>query len=167
MPTPLEQWVDEVARLTRPKNIVWCDGSDAENQRLIDEMLESGTLMTLDQRRYPGCFLHRSDPTDVARTEHLTFVCTTEKDDAGPNNNWMAPADAKKKVGALFEGSMKDRTMYVVPYIMGPVSSPYSQIGVEITDSPYVVVNMRIMTRMGRAALERLGASDDFVKGLH
>ena len=167
MPTPLEQWVDEVARLTRPKNIVWCDGSDAENQRLIDEMLESGTLMKLDQRRYPGCFLHRSDPTDVARTEHLTFVCTTQKDDAGPNNNWMAPADAKKKVGALFEGSMKDRTMYVVPYIMGPVSSPYSQIGVEITDSPYVVVNMRIMTRMGRAALERLGASDDYVKGLH
>ena len=167
MPTPLEQWVDEVARLTRPKNIVWCDGSDAEYQRLIDEMLASGTLSKLDQRRYPGCFLHRSDPTDVARTEHLTFVCTSEKDDAGPNNNWMSPADAKKKVGALFEGSMKDRTMYVVPYIMGPVSSPYSQIGVEITDSPYVVVNMRIMTRMGRVALERLGSSDDYVKGLH
>jgi phosphoenolpyruvate carboxykinase (GTP) len=167
MPTPLEQWVDEVARLTRPKNIVWCDGSEAENQRLIDEMLASGTLTKLDQQRYPSCFLHRSDPTDVARTEHLTFVCTTQKDDAGPNNNWMAPADAKKKVGALFEGSMKDRTMYVVPYIMGPVSSPYSQIGVELTDSPYVVANMRIMTRMGRAALERLGSSDDYVKGLH
>jgi phosphoenolpyruvate carboxykinase (GTP) len=167
MPTPVQQWVDEVARLTRPKEIVWCDGSDAEYQRLIDEMLASGTLSKLDQRRFPGCYLHRSDPTDVARTEHLTFVCTGQKDDAGPNNNWMAPADAKKKVGALFEGSMKDRTMYVVPYIMGPVSSPYSQIGVEITDSPYVAVSMRIMTRMGRVALDRLGASDDYVKGLH
>ena len=167
MPTPVEQWVDEVARLTRPKNIVWCDGSEAENSRLIDEMLASGTLSKLDHTRFPGCYLHRSDPTDVARTEHLTFVCTSQKDDAGPNNNWMAPADAKKKVGALFEGSMKDRTMYVVPYIMGPVTSPYSQIGVELTDSPYVVVNMRIMTRMGKAALDRLGASDDYVKGLH
>jgi phosphoenolpyruvate carboxykinase (GTP) len=167
MPTPLENWVDQVAAHTRPKDIHWCDGSDAEYQRLIRQMLETGTLIELNQKEYPGSYLHRSDPTDVARTEHLTFVCTAKKEDAGPNNNWMAPAEAKEKVGALFAGSMKGRTLYVVPYIMGPVASPYSQIGVEITDSPYVVVSMRIMTRMGQAALDRLGASDNFVKGLH
>ncbi|HXQ22064.1 MAG TPA: phosphoenolpyruvate carboxykinase (GTP) [Candidatus Acidoferrales bacterium] len=167
MPTPLEHWVDQVAAHTHPKHIQWCDGSDTENQRLIERMLETGTLIELNQKEYPACYLHRSDPTDVARTEHLTFVCTVRKEDAGPNNNWMAPADAKEKVGALFAGSMKGRTLYVVPYIMGPVTSPYSQIGVEITDSPYVVASMRIMTRMGQAALDRLGASDNFVKGLH
>jgi len=167
MPTPLEQWVDKTAQLTRPKNIYWCDGSDAEYNHLVQEMLKTGTLLELNQKEYPGCYLHRSDPSDVARTEHLTFVCTNKKDDAGPNNNWMPPAEAKEKVGALFSGSMKDRTMYVVPYIMGPVSSPYSQCGVELTDSPYVAVNMRIMTRMGKAALERIGASDNYVKGLH
>ncbi len=167
MPTPLEQWVDQVAGITRPKNVQWCDGSEAENQRLIRGMLETGTLIELNQKEYPGGYLHRSDPSDVARTEHLTFVCTPEKVDAGPNNNWMAPAEAKQKVGALFAGAMTGRTMYVVPYIMGPAASPYSQIGVEITDSPYVVVSMRIMTRMGRVALDRLGASDNYVKGLH
>jgi phosphoenolpyruvate carboxykinase (GTP) len=167
MPTPAEQWVDQCAQLTQPKNVVWCDGSEAEYQRLIQEMLTTGALMELNQKEYPGCYLHRSDPSDVARTEHLTFVCTSKKDDAGPNNNWMLPADAKQKVGALFSGSMKGRTMYVIPYIMGPTSSPYSQIGVEITDSPYVVVNMRIMTRMGKVALDRLGSSDNYVKGLH
>ena len=167
MPTPLEKWVEECAQLTRPKDVQWCDGSDAEYQRLIEQMLAAGTLIKLNQKEYPGCYLHRSDPTDVARTEHLTFVCTSTKDDAGPNNNWMAPADAKQKVGALFAGAMKGRTMYVVPYIMGPVASPYSQIGVELTDSAYVAASMRIMTRMGRAALERLGSSDNFVKGLH
>jgi phosphoenolpyruvate carboxykinase (GTP) len=167
MPTPLEQWVDEVARITRPRDVYWCDGSDAEYQRLTQEMLATGTLLALNQMEYPGCYLHRSDPTDVARTEHLTFVCTTNKEDAGPNNNWMPPAEAKEKVGALFVGSMQGRTMYVVPYIMGPVSSPYSQIGVEITDSAYVAVSMRIMTRMGKVALDRLAASDNYVKGLH
>ena len=167
MPTPLERWVDETAQLTRPKNIYWCDGSEAEYNRLIQEMTKTGTLLDLNQKEYPGCYLHRSDPSDVARTEHLTFVCTRTQDDAGPNNNWMPPADAKEKVGALFSGAMKDRTMYVVPYIMGPASSPYSQCGVEITDSPYVAVNMRIMTRMGKAALDRIGASDNYVKGLH
>lgn len=167
MRTPVEQWVDEAAKLTRPDGIHWCDGSESENQRLIDEMLADGTLHRLNGDRYPNCYLHRSDPNDVARTEHLTFVSTAKQDDAGPNNNWMAPAEAKTKVGELFRGAMKGRTMYVVPYIMGPVASPYSQIGVEITDSPYVVASMRIMTRMGRAALERLGSSDNYVKGLH
>ncbi len=167
MPTPLEQWVDQAAAITRPKHVHWCDGSEAEYQRMIADMLASGALIELNQKEYPNCYLHRSDPSDVARTEHLTFVCTANQDDAGPNNNWMLPAEAKEKVGKLFNGAMKDRTMYVVPYIMGPVSSPYSHIGVEITDSPYVAASMRIMTRMGRAALERLGASDNFVKGLH
>jgi phosphoenolpyruvate carboxykinase (GTP) len=167
MPTPLEQWVDQSAKLTQPQNIVWCDGSEAEYQRLIQEMLALGTLTELNQKEYPGCYLHRSDPSDVARTEHLTFVCTSKQEDAGPNNNWMPPAEAKEKVGALFSGSMKGRTMYVVPYIMGPTASPYSQIGVELTDSPYVAVSMRIMTRMGKAALDRLGSSDNYVKGLH
>jgi phosphoenolpyruvate carboxykinase (GTP) len=147
--------------------VYWCDGSEAEYQGLIADMLSIGTLIELNQKEYPGCYLHRSDPSDVARTEHLTFVCTSKKEDAGPNNNWMLPAEAKEKVGKLFAGAMKGRTMYVVPYIMGPVTSPYSQIGVEITDSPYVAASMRIMTRMGRAALDRLGASDNYVKGLH
>jgi len=167
MATPLEQWVEETAQHTRPKNIHWCDGSEAENNKIIADMLASGTMLELNQKAYPNCYLHRSDPSDVARTEHLTFVCTSAKEDAGPNNNWMAPPEAKEKVGKLFAGAMKDRTMYVVPYIMGPVTSPFSQIGVEITDSPYVAASMRIMTRMGKAALDRLGASDNYVKGLH
>jgi phosphoenolpyruvate carboxykinase (GTP) len=167
MSKPVEQWVEQVAARTRPDRIQWCDGSAVENERLIQQMLERGTLSPLNRQKYPNCHLHRSDPNDVARTEHLTFVCTEKQEDAGPNNNWMAPAEAQQKVGALFEGSMKGRTLYVVPYIMGPVSSPYSQVGVEITDSPYVVANMRIMTRMGAAALERLGNSDNYVKGLH
>ena len=167
MPTPLEHWVEETAQLTQPKNLHWCDGSEEENQRLIEGMLDDGTLTALNSAHYPNCYLHRSNPKDVARTEHLTFVCTREKADAGPNNNWMAPVEAKEKVGGLFKGAMKGRTLYVVPYIMGPVTSPYSQIGVEITDSPYVAASMRIMTRMGRAALERLGSSENYVQGLH
>jgi phosphoenolpyruvate carboxykinase (GTP) len=167
MATPVEQWVDEVAHLTRPAKIVWCDGSEAEYQGLIEGMLDDGTLLQLNQQTYPSCYLHRSHPSDVARTEHLTFICTPEKDDAGPNNNWMPPQAAREKVGKLFEGSMQGRTMYVVPYIMGPVASPYSKVGVEITDSPYVAASMRTMTRMGQVALDRLGSSTDFVPGLH
>jgi len=167
MTKPVERWVEQVAAHTTPDRVYWCDGSEGENERLIKEMLDSGTLETLNPDKHPHSYLHRSDPSDVARTEHLTFVCTEKQADAGPNNNWMAPAEAKQKVGALFKGSMKGRTLYVVPYIMGPVTSPYSQIGVEITDSPYVVANMRIMTRMGQAALDRLGSSDNYVQGLH
>jgi phosphoenolpyruvate carboxykinase (GTP) len=163
----LQAWVDETARMTQPDRIHWVDGSDAENDRLIAEMLASGTLHRLNQDAYPNCYLHRSDPSDVARTEHLTFICSDAKDDAGPNNNWMAPAEAKKKVGALFDGAMRGRTMYVIPYVMGPLGSPLSKVGIEITDSPYVVANMRIMTRMGTAALQQLGDSRDFVRGLH
>ena len=167
MSTPLEKWVDESARLTKPSKIVWCDGSQAENERLVDQMLRDGTYIELNQKTRPNCYLHRSNPNDVARTESITFICTRQKEDAGPNNNWMSPQDAKNKVRPLFDGAMKGRTMYVVPYILGPVNSPYSKVGVEITDSSYVVASMRIMSRMGQAALDRLGSSDDFVPGLH
>ncbi|HVB87503.1 MAG TPA: phosphoenolpyruvate carboxykinase (GTP) [Candidatus Dormibacteraeota bacterium] len=167
MSTPLESWVEESARLTKPSKITWCDGSQAEIDHLTDDMLRDGTFIELDQQNYPKSYLHRSNPNDVARTEGLTFICTRKKEDAGPTNNWMAPADAKDKVRPLFDGCMKGRTMYVVPYIMGPAGSPYSKIGVEITDSAYVVANMRIMSRMGQVALDRLGSSSDFVPGLH
>ena len=163
----LEAWVAEVAALTRPDRIHWCDGSDAENAALVAQMEGDGTLVRLNPGTHPNSFLHRSDPDDVARVEHLTFVCTSDRDDAGPNNHWMAPADAHAKIDALFDGCMQGRTMYVVPYCMGPIDSPLSRCGVEITDSPYVVVNMRIMTRMGAAALARIEREGTFVKGLH
>ena len=163
----LQEWVDSVASQTQPDQVHWCDGSDAENARLIDEMCESGLLSPLNPEKYPDCYLHLSDPSDVARVEHLTFVCTSEAEDAGPNNNWMAPADAHAKIDALFEGAMQGRTMYVIPYCMGPIDSPYARLGVEITDSPYVVVNMRLMTRMGQEALQRIEKGGSFVKGLH
>jgi phosphoenolpyruvate carboxykinase (GTP) len=170
MPSQLEalnRWVEDVARLTRPDSIHWCDGSDAESEALTTSMVADGTLLPLNPSTHPGCHLHRSHPADVARVEHLTLVCTTERDDAGPNNHWMAPAEAHAKIDALFDGCMQGRTLYVVPYCMGPIDSPLSRCGVEITDSPYVVANMRIMTRMGAAALARIEREGSFVKGLH
>jgi len=163
----LESWVDEIAALTKPSRIHWVDGSAEENERLIAEMLETKVLHRLNPDRFPNCYLHRSDPTDVARTEHLTFICSRRQEDAGPTNNWMAPADARRRVGPLFEGAMRGRTMYVIPYLMGPEGSPFSKVGIEITDSPYVVASMRIMTRMGAPATRQLGESGDFVRGLH
>ncbi|WP_222564664.1 phosphoenolpyruvate carboxykinase (GTP) [Novilysobacter antarcticus] len=163
----LNEWVAQVAALTRPGAVHWCDGSDAENDALTAAMQADGTLIKLNEKTHPGCWLHRSDPEDVARVEHLTFVCTTDRDDAGPNNHWMAPTDAHAKMDALFEGCMRGRTMYVIPYCMGPIDSPLSRCGVEITDSPYVVANMRIMTRMGAPALARIEREGHFVKGLH
>ena len=163
----LAKWVEDVARLTRPAQIHWCDGSDAEREQLIEQMVGDGTLIRLNEETYPNCYLHRSNPNDVARVEHLTFVCTPEAADAGPNNHWMAPTDAHKKIDALFDGAMQGRTMYVIPYCMGPIDSPYSRCGVEITDSPYVVVNMHLMTRAGTPALKRIEAEGTFVKGLH
>jgi len=165
--TPLETWVEGAARLTKPDRIVFCRGSEAEYQRMIEKLLAEGGTFRLNEKSYPNCHLHRSTVNDVARTEHLTFICTPEKDEAGPTNNWMDPGAAKHKVGALFDGSMRGRTMYVIPYIMGPVNSPISKLGVEVTDSPYVVASMRIMTRMGNVAMERIGSSADFVPGLH
>jgi phosphoenolpyruvate carboxykinase (GTP) len=165
--TPLEMWVEESARLTKPDRVVFCDGSEAENQRIVGEMLRDSDSNALNEKTYPNCYLHRSSPNDVARTEHLTFICAPNKEDVGPTNNWMDPEAAKFKVGALLDGAMRGRTMYVVPYIMGPVNSPISKAGVEVTDSPYVVANMRIMSRMGQAATDKIGNSRDFVPGLH
>ncbi len=163
----LNQWVQEVAALTEPDQIRWCDGSESERRELEALMVENGDLLPLNPDTHPDCFLHRSDPSDVARVEHLTYVCTRHADDAGPNNNWMAPDEAHQKMDALFKGCMRGRTLYVVPYCMGPIDSPYSRCGVEITDSPYVVVNMRIMTRMGAPALARIERDGRFVRGLH
>jgi len=165
--TPLETWVDQAAKLTKPARVVYCDGSEAEYQRMIAEMLSSGDSLTLNEKTFPNCHLHRSSPNDVARTEHLTFICSPEKEEAGPTNNWMDPGAAKHKVGALLDGAMRGRTMYVVPYVMGPMGSPISKVGVEVTDSPYVVASMKIMSRMGKVAMERVGASSEFVPGLH
>ncbi len=167
MATPLETWVNEAARLTKPERVVFCDGSETEYQRMIEEMLRGGDSYTLNEKTHPNCYLHRSSPNDVARTEHLTYICSPNKDDAGPTNNWMDPDAAKHKIGLLFDGAMRGRTMYVVPYVMGPVNSPISKAGVEVTDSPYVVASMRIMSRMGKVAIERIGSSSDFVPGLH
>lgn len=163
----LSEWVSEVAALTRPTSIHWCDGSEAEADALREQMLSSGEFSKLNEETHPNCYLHLSDPSDVARVEHVTFVCTSNQEDAGPNNNWMAPAEAHATVDPLFDGAMEGRTMYVVPYCMGPVDSPLARCGVEITDSPYVVLNMRIMTRMGAAALKRIERDNLFVKGLH
>ncbi len=170
MPThfaALKHWVESVANLTQPEKIHWCDGSDAEYAALVELMLATGDLVKLNEETHPNCYLHRSNPSDVARVEHLTFVCTSKSEDAGPNNHWMAPAEAHAKMDALYAGCMRGRTMYVVPYCMGPIDSPLARCGVEITDSPYVVANMRIMTRMGAAAQARIEREGSFVKGLH
>ncbi len=167
MATPLERWVEDSARLTKPEKIVWCDGSSSEYSRLVDIMLRDGTFLPLNPKTYPNSFLHRSNPNDVARTEKITFICTRDKHAAGPTNNWMAPDEAKNMVRPLFDGAMKGRIMYVVPYVMGPIDSPYSRLGVEVTDSPYVAASMRIMSHMGTIARDRISASEDFVPGLH
>lgn len=167
----LNRWVAETAALTRPDAIHWCDGSDEEYAALLQLMQEDGTLLPLNPDTHPGSWLHRSDPSDVARVEHLTFVCSRDRDDAGPNNHWMSPDEGHRRMDALFAGCMRGRTLYVIPYCMGPIDSPLARCGVEITDSPYVVANMRLMTRMGALALariEREGAEGGtYVKGLH
>ena len=163
----LSEWVADVARLTKPDRVQWCDGSEEERQRLFKEAVAADVLIALNPRKRPGCYLHRSNPNDVARSEDLTFICTRNKDDAGPTNNWMAPDETYRKMRGWFDGSMRGRTMYVIPYIMGPADSPFAKVGVELTDSIYVALNMGYMTRMGNIALEMLGASDDFNRGLH
>ncbi len=163
----LNAWVQEVAALTQPSHIHWCDGSAEENASLTQLMLDRGDLIALNAETHPDCYLHRSHPSDVARVEHLTFVCTKHQEDAGPNNNWMHPTEAHAEIDALFAGCMQGRTLYVVPYCMGPIDSPIARCGVEITDSPYVVANMRLMTRMGSAALARIEREGQFVRGLH
>ena len=165
--TELQSWVEEVSEMTKPDNIYWCNGSKEEYEKFIQQMLGTGDLMQLNEETFPNCYLHRSDPSDVARVEHLTFICTEDSEDAGPNNNWMDPKEAHQKLDQLFENCMEGRTMYVIPYCMGPIGSELSRCGVEITDSPYVVANMYLMTRMGDEALSRIEKEGGFVKGIH
>ncbi|MBF0121802.1 MAG: phosphoenolpyruvate carboxykinase (GTP) [Candidatus Omnitrophica bacterium] len=173
MATPLERWVEEQAKLTKPDKIYWCDGSEEEARRLIEIGMKEEKIGTtpvleeLNHKSWPNAYYHRSHPTDVARVEHLTFICHPNKDLTGPNNNWMDPAEAKAKMTQLSDGCMKGRTMYVMPYMMGHPSSPYAKACVQLTDISYVVLSMRIMARMGKEAIDRIGNSDKFVKGLH
>ena len=160
-------WVRDMAAICQPDQIVWCDGSEAEKNFLSEQAVGAGILIPLNQKKLPGCYYHRSNPNDVARVEQCTFICTDTADEAGPTNNWAAPAAMYEKLYALARGSMKRRTMYVVPYLMGPLGSPLSKVGIELTDSIYVVLSMRIMTRMGDVAWKQLGESNDFNRGLH
>ncbi|HEY2587844.1 MAG TPA: phosphoenolpyruvate carboxykinase (GTP) [Tepidisphaeraceae bacterium] len=163
----VRQWVDECAALCLPDEVVWCDGSAAERTALLRHGVQEGVLIELNQEKLPGCYLHRSNPNDVARTEQLTFICTPSPDMAGPTNNWMEAKSAYAKLRDLYHGCMRGRTMYVVPFVMGPVGNPLARVGVQLTDSLYVAVSMGIMTRMGEAAWKQLGNSDDFTRCLH
>ena len=162
-----EKWVEQAAALTQPARVVWCDGSKGEYDGLVETMLRDGTLLPLNPKTNPNSYLHRSHPQDVARTEQLTFICTGEREDAGPTNNWLAPADAKARAGEYLRGGMRGRTMYVIPYLMGPAGSTMSRVGIMVTDSAYVVASMHLMTRVGPVALQHMRSDDDFVAGLH
>jgi phosphoenolpyruvate carboxykinase (GTP) len=163
----LQDWVEEMAQMCQPDKIVWIDGSEEERAALTRQAVATGEVSPLNEDKLPGCVYHRTAENDVARTEDLTFICTTLREDAGPTNNWMSPEEGYRRAAEIFEGSMKDRTMYVIPFSMGPVGSPFSKIGVEITDSIYVVLNMRIMTHVGSTVLKQLGTGGEFTKCVH
>ncbi|HPT99034.1 MAG TPA: phosphoenolpyruvate carboxykinase domain-containing protein, partial [Armatimonadota bacterium] len=163
----LNQWVIEMARMCQPDKIVWIDGSEEEKERLTQEAFKTGELIPLNQEKLPGCVYHRTAVNDVARTEDLTYICTRLRDDAGPTNNWMSPEEGYRRAGEIFRGAMRGRTMYVIPFAMGPVGSPFTKYGVELTDSIYVVLNMRIMTRIGKPVLKQLGTAGEFTRCLH
>ena len=163
----VQDWIDQMQELLKPKEVVLIDGSKNQLDSLKKQAQETGELIELNPEKMPGCYLHRTAQNDVARVEHRTFICSVNKEDAGPTNNWMDPSQMKEKLIGLFDGSMKDRPMYVIPFSMGAIGSPFSKIGIEITDSIYVVVNMSIMTRIGQKVLDQLSDSDDFTKGVH
>ena len=163
----VNSWVEEMIQLTTPDTVVWIDGSDAQLDAIRAEAVSTGEMIKLNEEKLPGCYLHRTAVNDVARVEGRTFICAPTKDEAGPTNNWMDPKEAYEMLGKLYEGCMKGRTMYVIPFSMGPVGSPFSKVGIELTDSIYVVLNMAIMTRIGQNVLDALGDSTDFVHGLH
>jgi len=166
-PSPLAIWVNEMASLTQARNLIWCDGSEEERRRLTAEAIAAGVLTPLNQRKRPGCYLHRSHPSDVSRSEELTYVCTPSGDEAGPTNNWMDPLETQQRLKGWLAGAYRGRTMYAVPYVLGPVGSPLAKLGVQLTDSLYVVLSLRIMTRMGSLAAELLRTTDDFQRGMH
>src|SRR5262245_56497642 len=163
----LNHWVAEMSALCQPDDVVWCDGTAAEYERLVHRMVQAGTAMRLDPEKRPNSLYVRSDPGDVARVEEVTFICSERQDDAAPTNHWKAPAEMKATLKELYAGAMKGRTMFVVPYSMGPVGSPIARIGVMVSDSAYAVANMHLMTRIGTPVLEVLGADGEFVRGVH
>ena len=163
----LVRWIREMAAMCAPKNIVLIDGSEEQRKKLFHQALKNGEMIKMDQKKYPGCYYHRSDPRDVARSEQCTFICTPSQDQAGPTNNWMAPKEAYAKAGAIFKDSMRERTMYVIPFSMGQINSPFSKIGVELTDSLYVVLSMLIMTRAGEKVMQALGENKEFTHCMH
>ena len=163
----LLKWVEETVELCQPDHVFWCDGSDEEKEALTQQAVDQGVLIKLNQEKLPGCYYHRSNPNDVARVEQCTYICTPTKDEAGPTNNWAPPSEMYEKLRGMLRGAMRGRTMYVIPYLMGPAGSPITKVGVEITDSIYVVLNMRIMARIGEVATRHLGGSADFNRGVH